>query len=848
MSGTALWGTVEIPDIEDVALSYFEQDAQAVRQGPGGRADRQGVRQFAITTQHGGLGILRGSETVHGDRYRSSDGVWAYQEAGLFLPPIINSQAALAAVDISGHNAANIRVHQVSSTLGQSKRREYFFVGKKMYRTVSDLDHSLEDTGLSMTDNVRFAFEGMLNDTRYIIVGFDGTTNDISVIADPTLSPPVLSTAVALSSGDWVDGGAFLPHLGPGYVVIHGKIGGITGWWYVETDEALLTTLMPIVLTATRNLPNANNPSVTTVSQPAAFADQVPGPNNHEWDDIQNITASDDTYATAGFLTGEVTDALLALGFWQGSPFPEGTLFFGSQFLVEHHEDNLADNVVINGTAGSGAYLVLDGTVTTHQRTVAGELTLADATATFGAVNDPWGGLTTAEVNSPRYGVGLVYTDLAGTSPQVLVDYVSNAITYKLPGVQASMPLGGYVLGVDPLDLSTVYSVGPEFQDETGSVEVPRILWRHDLVFDSIGNRPTVTLTKTPTGLRHVECGNFSAGGLVVFGDTVEGGAKIGKLIASDKIIDLGFNSKDQGYTESWGVVNCWPSDRSVVFDAVLESGLVVQTWLWDGNTGGCHPIGPRQPITTPPIRYAEAALVGAELQRRYRFYPTMTNTSVSRQFQPRNVFENPLSNNTTEIKANGTLAHVLPDLDIGGPPEKNKAVLTAWCLSREVSASSTIRLRYSIDGGLNFTTWTTFTAFGSKAVLSPPVAYRFLMLEIALAHTADSANTPNGLPLLIEFSSSWRMLRQWLVTFNGNGERLWSLYKAGPDELVNAIATLQNTLGVQTFRHGGLSYKTEAASFEANYQIPPQVGANPTARNDPRRHMGQITIREVAQ
>ena len=810
------YGSYTIPDVQQVKIELVDGDAEALRQGHANRGDRQGVRQYAITTLHGGSGILRGSEVAHGTRYRSNNGLVTHIEGGAFLPYRVQATAALHATDVSGHNAANLRVHQVSSTLGGSKRREYFFIGKKMYRTVSDSDHSLEDTGLTFTDNVYAAFEGMLNSTRYIVVCTGGTTNDVSVIADPTLSPPVASVAFALAGGDHVDAGWYTPNLGGGFNHFHGKIGGTTGYWHLNTTSALLTAPSPTVLTATADVPG----SIANVTG-ASIDLALMGVNNSGASAESGHFGASGGSATctpaAGVTTGSV---YFGNGAFSAS-YPKGRRIVGIALTVAHIESaadaNIYPLVVKVHIGGSSSISLSDG-----------EELGTSGTKSY-AGNSVTGGLDITTDDLDELIVELSYRELStGSGTRLLTaSDVDVVITYATDGAQATSPLGATCFGLDPLDQSAVYLRGPEYQDDATGVTVPRILWKGAMQYDSAATRPVITLSKPATNLRHVECGNFSGGGLVLFGDSVGGTGQVGKFIDTTggrTPSDIGFKSVDQGYTEDWGVTDVVPCDRGCVFKAVKSDGLVMQDWLWNANNNSIHAFGPRETITSAPLRYARSD-VGAELRRRYTFYATTTNTSVSRTFQPRNVFENPLNNNTSEVKANGPISVTLPDLDLLGAPERNKAILVAWYLGRDVSASSTVLLEYSTDGGSTWTTWTTFTAFGAKSALSTPVSFRYLMLRVSADHTADSANTPNCLgPILIEGFSGWRKLRKVTLLFNSNGDYFRAAYEGGTNQLFDLLRTQENTLPVQTFRDGAQTFFAEMPSGSLS-RIPRALG-----------------------
>ena len=197
----------------------------------------------------------------------------------------------------------------------------------------------------------------------------------------------------------------------------------------------------------------------------------------------------------------------------------------------------------------------------------------------------------------------------------------------------------------------------------------------------------------------------------------------------------------------------------------------------------------------------------------------------VDRTFQPRSMFLNPIYTDTAEVKENGVITIQLPDMDLLGPVESNKSLLTAWCFSRDVSSTNTIRLRYSTDGASTFTTWATFTAYGSKSALSTPVNFRSCVLEIGLDHTAGGAGTPNGFPILIEGIAKWRALRQWIVIFNPGHVEVYNQYEGGPDALFAALQTVVNSNPANTLWIDDSSFLASWDDFNAKGKPGAEVG-----------------------
>ncbi len=842
--------------VKSVAENFRDQTPPAIRQGPSARSDRQGVRGYKIQSLHKGLGVLRGSELNDNLRYRSSQGLWAHQPFGLFLPPVLTSQAALAAVDISGFRAANKRMHALNSTLGQSKLRFYLGVGKKFYRTTSDSNAALADSSLSLTDNITGMFEGKMNNTRYIFLTTDGDTDDCVAISDPTATGPTNTKAFAYTAGDWVGGGASLPNSGPGWNLWYGKIGGTTGLFYTLHSDAALTAPKPLVLTDTKDNINTSNATQNTGAvSPAEYASAGAMDgfsfSSTPWTDGANIGASDNTYAQCVVGAGE---GEMIVSYNYGFDIPIGSSIVGVKVEVEKKESAAADDVYDIAAAltrgaqmtllNSGDVIVSVIPVGTDKQSST-EWPTADAYTTYGGATDTWATALTPEIiNSTAFGFGIA-PEGRGVGGTAYIDHIRMTVYHRPPGTQAKIPLGGYVLGGDPLDPNVVYIVAPEFQDETTTVNVPRIVWRVETMWQPDQQRPTVTLSKVPTSMVHVESACFSLGGLVVSGDTKSGVGKKIRLIRPDGTgTDLGFNSTGQGYTEEWGVVNVWGADRILICDVALESATVVQTWLhFDGSW---HPVSPRETITSLPLAYSRSD-IGVELLQRYRLYPTTTNTTATRTFHPRSFLLDPLANNTTEVKADGVMTITLPEMDLLGPEESEKVMLTLWCLSRDVSASNTIRIRYSTDGGSTYTTATTFTSFGSKYTLTVPVAFRTVIIEIGLNHTASSAGTPNGLPILIEGAVRWTPQRQWTCDLEPDSPDFLDRFPGGIEDLWDTLAAMNTT---EDLKIANGSAKAIWNGYKSIYVPPSSINALPERYlNSPRGGAGtQLVFDEVVQ
>lgn len=807
--GVVTWGTARIPGSYKVQPFMRPQQAPPVRTNPETtRVDRIGTRQLKITTLDGGLGVRHGSEASKDiQRIKSSEGNWSHIFGNLTLPPVLTAQANLVALDISGYRDANRAIHALNTTMGQSKQRLHLFVGTKHLRTTSDSNPALADSSMSLTDKVTGVFEGKFNSARGLAICTDGTTNDISVCTDPTASPPTLATLIALSGGDWPGGGWFMPNLGPGYNFFYGKIGGTSGLWFLETDEALATAPRPLVLDETKDVEG----SIASVTASAVDLSLV-GVDNTVGTVFLEGTGGSWNSNNNAFSAASLTSGRVYFGNGNFSAIPIGARILGYSIVVAHQEE-----------AGTNDIFPIEVVVRAGGQV---SVSFADGAELGTSGTDTYGG------NSITGGIDLVGNDLVelivqlrygtnaapGAAGDASGSDVDVTVTYRELGTQASIPLGGKVIGVDPLNANVVYIRAPEFQDDTTGINVPRILWKVTCMYDEASARPTCKIEKVATTLSNVEAACFAMGGIIVAGDSSSGTGKACKRITPDgEVFDMLFGL-GQGYTENWGIVGLQGADKVFVADVVLEDATVVQSWVC--VDGKWSPISKRQTITSLPLAYAEAWPVDLNQRYRYRIYPQTTNLSVNYQFQPRNLLLDPLVSNTSIVKENGPLATVLPALDALGPEEALKVLLTAWFLGRDVSSTNTVRLRYSTDDGSSFTTWTTFTSFGSKSALSTPVLERTTVFELALDHSAGGTGTPNGLTFLIEGYSTWKALRGWRVFFNPEDEAFKAVYRpAGVEKLWDTLATLQEAGPAQLFKGGnGISKLAAWTDFHSSY------------------------------
>lgn len=843
--GIVVFGTERIPGVTHIEVNRRDQNPPPIRtqNAETSRQDRVGARQLKISSFDLGLGTLRGNtddpDTLR--KQRDNAGNWWQVPNRLTLPPAITT-TTISSFDTSAYRAANIRVHPVNTTVGSSSglSRPLWFIGTKMFRTTSDSDPTPADSTLALTDKVTAAAEVMLNSTRGILVATNGTTDDVQLITDPTTSPPTKTTAFALAANDWIGAIYYMPNLGPGYVIMYGRINGVSGWFYLPTNVALLTAPLPVVLTAGREILDANaaTTSLTDINAGGGSEDYDTGDvaagtaGDTVWDSPAEIVDSDNVYATAGALAAfQLTDYLNATQFsdeGQIETIPDAAFIRTIDFLIEWKSGDNSHRLVT-------VEMLIDGSQVGENKA---QFTTVSSSDTIDPVGQWSNGLRGRDIKSNRiaFRVQVLNNSSGAASDAVYVDQITLAIDYQMGGVQAKTPLGGYGLGVSPYEPQAVYLVAPEFQDEKASTNVPRVLWKGELDYEAAAERPTITLSKPLTLMSNISEACMAEGGVVVTGDPIISSSIL--YSRSAKIVEVNGQRTTpvdkefgrDGYTANAYILSLQPGDGLCMADVLLGSQF--HSFLTFGRIWG--PISPTASITNPPLDFAESVEIDPTQRYRYRFKPGGGGALlIDWQYQPRGLFLEPLGTLTGIVKANGFLETRTPILtDALGPEEALKTLLTAWYLGTEISSTNTVRLQYSIDEGSSFVTWATFTSAYSKNTLSTPVLFRSLILEVALNHTNGSTGSPNGLPILIEGAAVWASLRSWRVYIDPALPEFRAQYgPGGIEKLWSQLATLEATSPVQTFQPGnGVSKKAVWTKLHSAYES----SRDPSTTNPP--------------
>lgn len=798
------YGSVAI-QARNVTVEDLPRSSTPQREGFASRNDRLDVRSFAIESLHAGLGVHvgTGAET-DAYRYKESQGLWAHQLNKLVMPPALTANSALAAVNASGYRDANKGVVTARSSLGGSTPLNYYGVGPYLIREDTSGVTSIAHT---FTDNITWIGEVTAASTRYFGVTTDGTTNDAVVTTDPTAVSISFSTWFTYASGDRIDWFWSMREVGNGFTVMAGKLGSRTGFFYLAHSAALATAPTSGVGTATRDTEgDLDVASVTAVPATIVQVGVDGGVGNHRWEDAASardanaadVAAADGSaYANANgsVAVGDVSTILRGLGF--------------DFSTIWDAPSNLIKGIEYKPTIKEGlsTYNIYDWAVNVYtlaQQSYSPNLGLIEA---GGSANEWPGAMTQRTYGGPTMLHGRTWTpdDLrvlqvdhsveftAVASASAQIDHMPVTVYYQQPGTQQAFGLGSELIGHDPVVAGRLWVIEPEGDDATGRV-IPRRLVRVDVDYDPGGMRPSFEVTPQS----NLPCFPYVLSGAI--GEQALFLALGNNKDLAKHFIRIPFNnlvpedvewSRDQGFTEDWGINALYAIGNDCILQCATVGATVMQDMIYESHSDAVHFYGPRHTITALPLRMKGQGRTSAASRRRHGFYTVSTTHLASiAQYTPDTPHLDPFATLSAVTKQDGPLHITMAELPIMGPPEGRNALLTARCGSRQVSATKTIALYYSLDGGSSFTLWTTFTAYGGTSTLSPAVSASTVVLRIELDNPAASADTPGGLPLYVFGDSDFNPRRRYTVVLDevwlhserggaGGVEELWDTLSA---------------------------------------------------------------------
>lgn len=428
---------------EDFPLKLSVQVPPGLRTGPEiQRSGREGVTPFRIDDLSGG--IFANSGVMNWERDKNlifySEGAYGVWIPGIFALPYANTtNAAVTAVDHSGFRAANKRVHSIMSSLGASGQRWYAAIGAQFFKDTSTTDPAITvPTTDGIVDVITAIGPMRAGGTDYLAVAGEATTNVLGfpdpTVADLTVGDVIL---VDLSAGDYITAIDFFPTMGPdGANIVIGEVGGVNQTWFANGDEAAPFELKPVVLEETKAIPNPDNATVTIADKTATFGStefnsgSAGFATDGIWANPGNITASDDTYATAQVdAVGGVfmlTDHLIAGGF-DLTAIPFSSEITGIEAEAE-----------VDSTATNGYFATVELLINGSQAGVnlgdGRAVSMTEQYFSFGGATVMWGasGLTGQDIQS--LAVRIQFGSLSATAETISVDHVRVSVTYRPKG------------------------------------------------------------------------------------------------------------------------------------------------------------------------------------------------------------------------------------------------------------------------------------------------------------------------------------------------------------------------------------------------------------------------------
>lgn len=143
-----------------------------------------------------------------------------------------------------------------------------------------------------------------------------------------------------------------------------------------------------------------------------------------------NITASDDSYATASMTSGQVSHYLVATGY--NFSIPAGAIILGIQPKIERSHTNVANGQIND----SKVRIVKGGVIGTTDRADTTNWSGSDTTITYGSSTDLWGlTWTAADINANNFGFAISVVFPGGIGVDVpQVDYMPITVFYQVLG------------------------------------------------------------------------------------------------------------------------------------------------------------------------------------------------------------------------------------------------------------------------------------------------------------------------------------------------------------------------------------------------------------------------------
>lgn len=778
-----------------VAPSTFQQSYSGFRTGPG--ADRTALTDLTkvkFSDFSGGLDPTPGIKSWLRDlnKFAMNQG-WQTRLAGMMVLPFeITNQTALTSDEsVAAAVAAGWRAHAVATSLGGSESRIYIGLGHKVLRNVGSGSSALE-VCYTTTDVITSVAVLNVNGTPRLCVATNGTTDDVFYVADPTGTwSGNTTTLIALTSGDYITGMQYFPTLGSGANILVGTISEDPGVHWVDTETAAAWTPRPVVTENSRNSDGslgATTTSAVTVS--VGSTDSTSGSIIEPGNDASppdggdtrmanpgNLTASDDSYCSNVSSIGENAVVLFDTVFGSGCDFsavPRAARILGILVEVEAAEGATTDNAI-----WASVRLIINGSQAGVNHADGAELPTTEAFKSFGGSSDTWGlnELTGADIQNMGAAVQIlasVANNSTLSAGSIDLDSIRVTLTYREQGDMVSFPLGGWGVTPNPAFPERMAIVVPATANDTSGITEPRVLWFLDFKWDAAQERPVLNYSRPNTGLNYVHHAAPFQGGWAITGNNSAGpGVSLKHVDGSGNLRDFGFPAHNGD--EEFRINTVYGQGSWLVLDCVALDNGDRQWWFY--NNGRYFPDTLLQSLTdgldiaAQPIPFSTTAF-DLQNDRIYSLFPNGSDLGVARQFLPpdlgadiRIVYPNEAKAQATTSSDEDTKLWLrVVELDIG-PEEASKSVLVMEYLGRRISAATgasygSVTVEIVTDADTAFATpdiTHAFTAaFEAYNVPSAGVNYNSLIVRIGGAHDADSAESPDGVPILITTVQDW--------------------------------------------------------------------------------------------
>lgn len=600
--------------------------------------------------------------------YVRNEGLQTRGDYGPALPYVKSHQASMTSdIDLSSAIAANTRCHDALSAVGSSVGLLlYKGVGTVLLRKASGSDDL--EVAHTFTDKILWCGDLIVNNARVFAVMTNGATNDICYTTNPTATPIVFSTLVALSAGDYPFAGSIHGTTGTPFNAVVGRVGGTDGVWYALGTETAAWTLKPVVKAESKDLPGTATPVTasaiyaTSMIPSSTLAVTVTDPTN--------VGADDGNEATYDYGTVTSQASLRAVGFKAPSGVARSAKLTGFVIETQAAESNADDNirlstvqVYLNGSS-HGSALPLSN--------FGGEVTTTPTTYSLGtSTNDLGLGMTIGDLDNLTLDFAI---SMAGSTCIFEVDFVRVTPTYRVTGTQFGFARGGFGFGKSRFDDDRLGINVPTADDPTG-IMVPREPYFLDFEWDASGARPVVDLFKPDIGMKYCHAICWYGGNVLSVGSDTSGpGIRVKYTNPQNQVIDFSFPGVHG--TQEVVVNNILTRDSWPVLQVLDDDYGDLQEWFyqaqrWYPDTILQSKSGQAIAAQAIPCSVWE---VDPQDNLLYDIYPNGTDIGVSYQFLPPDLGQNPHLVNTDKLKTMGwsdsteqdELYLYMPTIDLG--------------------------------------------------------------------------------------------------------------------------------------------------------------------------------------